>query len=403
MACHSSPHASILPNLHTVLISSSTCNTFQASLSLSAELRHLQIDLGFKDTRRVSPVSDDIFERYLEHVAHFSPYLEMISFRGLATGRLNFAISSLQNVTALSLCLGTSLTARTLLSVTKFPRLLEFEVHAAHFDVGELGELFHDWQSPMFPSLRQLRIRAHAPVIELFLHALPADSLHSIHMEVEDPTCQTVSWAKIFSLICTKSANSLRNLTIEHHTELDDLDLEINNSINTHSITNHYTFPISFIDLQILGGIHRLRRFVLDTTFPANICDHELGLMIGWWPELEHLDLGSVPISHPTNSQPLSLRSLVVIAEKSTSLTSLILPIDISWTDNSLQMDLPRQFALTRLTCGYPFPSSHTVIEVANYLHLLFPSLQTVDGLSHHEEQWSKTQNTLHRLVKPAS
>jgi hypothetical protein len=393
MACHSnsfSRHTSILPSLRTALISSSTCDAFQASLSLSAELRHLQLDLGFKEIRRVSPLSDDVLVHYVERVARSSLYLETISLRGLATKRLNVAISLLQNVKVLSLCLGSSLIAHTLLAVTSFPRLLEFDVHAAHFDVMELGELFHNCKSPMFPSLRKLRIRAHAPVIELFLDALPDDSLHTICMEVEDPTCQTVSWIKMFNLICTKSANTLRNLTIEHHTELDNLD-------NPHSNTDHDS-RIPFTNLRILGGLHHLRRFVLDTTLPATICDHELELMLGWWPELEHLDLGSVPITHYANSQPLSWHSLVAIAKKSTKLTSVILPVDINWADSSL-IDLPRQFALTRLTCGYAFPPTHTDIEVAKYLHRLFPSLRTVDGLSYHEDQWSQTQKTLQRLA----
>jgi hypothetical protein len=376
-------------------------------LSLSAELRHLQLDLGFKS--RISPLSDDVLFHYLDQIARFSVHLETISIRGLATKSLNAAISSLQNVKVLSLCLGISLTTDTLLAVTSFPRLLEFEVHAAHFDVEELGEHFHNRKSPLLPSIQKLHVRAHTPVIELFLHAIPDDSLHTLCIEFEDPTCTTASWATMFNIICTKSANTLRNLTIVHHTELDDLDLEISNSTSAHPITDHNVFVddrlnihIPFTKIQLLGGLHHLQRFVLDTTLPAGICDHELELMLGWWPELEHLDLGCFPITHHPNSlarQPLSSNSLVVIAKKSTKLTSLILPADISLADNAPVIDLPRQLVLMRLTCGYPFPPTLTDMDVAKYLHRLFPSLRTVDGLSDNEDQWSRTQTALERLA----
>ena len=400
-------HASILPILRTAHISYLTCNAFLAALSFSRMLRHLQLDLGFKP--KVAPLSEssDILLHYLDQVARLAHDLETISIRGSATKRLNAVISSLHNVKVLSLCLGTTLTTDTLLAVTTFPRLVEFEVHAAHFDVDELNEHFHNRQSPMFPSLRNLHVRAHAPVIELFLHALPNDSLHTLCIEVEDPKCTTVSWVTIFNLICTKSANTLRNLTIVHHPEMDYLDLEFNSSSNAHPNTDHDIFVdnrfyihIPFTNLRILGGLHHIHRFILDTALPVGICDHELELMLGWWQELEHLDLGSV---HHVNSLPqrrLSSHSLVIIAKKSRMLTSLILPADFDCAlNNATTINLPQQLVLTRLTCTYPFPTTHTHIEVAEYLYRLFPYLQTVDGLSHHEDQWSQTQKALRRLA----
>lgn len=389
----------ILPSLRSAQISSSIHNAFQASLSLSPELCHVQLDLGFK-ARDSSRLSDDILLHYLKQVIRFSPNLDTISIRGSATQCLNVAISLLQNVKVLSLCLGSSLATDTLLAVTSFPCLLEFEVHAAHFDVEELGRLFLDRKASMFPSLQKLHVRAHSPVIELFLRALPDDSLHSLHIEVEDPTGTTVSWITIFNLICTKSANTLRKLTIEHNTELDGLDLEINNSTYPHPIADDkFNIHIPFTDLQVFEGLLHLRRFVLDTTLPVDIDDHKLELMLGWWPELEHLDLGSLPPVNPRARQPLSSHSLVVIAKKSTKLINLVLPVDISWAHNTPMVNLPRQPMLMRLTCGHPFPRTHTDVEVAKYLHWLFPSLRTLDGLSDQEDQWSRTQTVLRCLA----
>ena len=395
-----SQHTPILPILRTAQIYS-TCNAFQAALSLSGELRHIQLDLGFKP--KAAPLSNDILLHYLDQVTRFSHDLEAISIRGSATKCLNAAISSLQNVKVLSLCLGITLATDTLLAVTTFPRLVEFEVHASHFGVEELGEHFHNRQPPIFPSLQNLHVRAHTPVIELFLHALPNDSLHTLCMEVEDLTCSTVSWATIFNLICTKSANTLRNLTIAHHAEIDYLELESNNSTSAHPIADQDIFVddrkfnvhIPFTDLRILGGLHHIRRFILDTSLPAGICDHELELVLAWWQELEHLDLGFIHHTNPPAQRWLSSRSLVIIAKQSRKLANLILPVDISCADNAPMIDLPRQPVLARLTCGYPFPTTHTPIEVAEYLHRLFPSLQTVDGLWQDGDQWSQTQTAL--------
>lgn len=385
MTCHSNffRHTFILPNLRTAQLTCSTHNAFQAYLSLSKELRHLQLDLGFK--ARVSPLSNDVVSRYLEWVTRFSPQLERVSIRGLATGCLNLAVASLKNVKRLSLRLGVTLTAETLSAVTSFPCLSEFEVHAAHFDVHELSKLFHNRK---FPSLQKLHVRANAAVTELFLHAVPNDNLHMLFIEIEDPTCTTVSWATMLHLICAKSPNTLRNLTIEHHTELDELNLEI----NTH---------ISFTNLQILGGLHRLTRFVLDTTLPTGLCDHELELLLEWWPELEHLDLGSGTMICRVNSlaRPLSSHSLAVIAKKSTTLTTLIIPVNISCADDASCIPPSQRCPLTRLTCVYPFPPTHTHMEVAKYLNRLFPSLMTVDGLEDDENQWGQTQITLQSLA----
>lgn len=409
MAGHSGSifrHTPILPNIRTVQMSSLTYNAFQASLSLSEELRHLQIDLGFK-ARFFPPFNEDVLSHYLDDVARISPHLETVIIRGFATNCLNGAIFRLKDVKVLSLRLGASLTLDTLLAVTSFPALLEFEVQASHFDVEDLDELFHDRRSSMFPLLQKLRVRARAPVIELFLRALPDGSLQTLRVELDDPADTTVSWDTMFNLICTKAANTLQSFTIERYTEIDDLDLEIIDSTSTHPIADNNIFidlkpNIQFTNLRILEGLHRLRRFVLDISPSANIGDHELELLLGWWPELEHLDLGSALTPrcvNPSALQSLSSHSLVAIAKKTTKLTSLVLPVDITWAHDAPMIDLPRQRVLTRLTCGYPFPPTHTVLEVATYLHRLFPSLQVVDGLSEHEDQWSRTQIALQLLA----
>jgi hypothetical protein len=409
MARHSGSifqHAPILPNVRTVQMSYPIHSAFQASLSLSEELRHLQIDLGFK-SRSFPLFNGDVLLQYLDDVVRLSPHLETVIIRGLATKCLNGAISRLKDVKVLSLRLGVSLTLDTLSAVTSFPALLEFDVQASHFNVKDLDELFYDRISFMFPSLQRLRIRARAPVIELFLRAIPDGSLQTLHVELDDPADTIVSWDTMFNLICIKAANTLQSLTIERHTEIDDLGPDIIDSTNTHPIAYNNTLVdhipnVQFTNLQMLAGLHQLRKFVLDISPSASIGDHELDLLLCWWPELEHLDLGSAPIPpcvYPSAQQSLSSHSLVTIAKKTTKLTSLVLPVDITWAHDVSMTDLPRQLVLTRLTCGYPFPPSRTGLEVAMYLHRLFPSLQVVDGLSEHEDQWSQTQAALKLLT----
>lgn len=311
----------------------------------------------------------------------------------------------------LSLRIGTSLTSETILAVARFPLLSELEIHPGHLDVDSLVGSLCDNQNTTFPSLRKLHIRAPATMIELFMNLTPTNTLQTLRIEAEDPAHLPIAWSPIFKLLCSKAPNTLQNLTLEHHIELDDLDTDDNTSgdptlniDDNNTMDNKPSTQISFNTLKDLSAIGGLRRLILDMTLPPCICDREMEILAGWWPGLEHLDLGSVSTTGCVGRQihyPMTFQSLVVCAQKLPKLTSLILPANANIacaTSSAAMDDMPTQYKLTRITLGHP--STPNSIQLAQDLYRLFPSLTEVDGLCEHEEQWGHTRAALqaHRL-----
>ncbi|KAF8075086.1 hypothetical protein FPV67DRAFT_613780 [Lyophyllum atratum] len=397
--------AGLLPCLRSAQLSTSNCDSIQACFSLSDKLRKLDLDLGFKS--RGSQSSNEHVQQYLQEVVRIAPGLQRLSIRGSLAQNLLGLVTSMQNLQALSLRLGSSLTTDALLAIANFQDLSELEVHAGHFDADALSDALRDRGHPAFPSLKKLHLRAHTPVLALILDHVSADALHTIRLEAEEPTGVSVAWNPIFKIICSKAANTLRSLTIEHHIELDDMDIESAPSTDTTSPSPGETktnIPIPFSHLQTLGSLHHLRHLVLDTTLPPAICDEELATLVKGWPELEHLDLGSTPPLTRVGQQEKrpTFQSLHTLAASTPKLTALVMSADIRGIDSTtIPPDVPRQHALTRMTLACT-PASDPA-RVARYLHQLFPSLLEVDGLPEHEEDWSRVQGALRTMCFPAS
>ncbi|KAF9466114.1 hypothetical protein BDZ94DRAFT_1306496 [Collybia nuda] len=380
----------ILPFLRTARIPS-TSDPFQQALSLSSLLHYVEVDLGFKPRNNT-----DCGYRFLEQVVHVASDLKRLGIRGSASESIQKLISSMQTLHTLSLHTGASLTHKTLLAVAYFPFLSELDVHAGHLDVDTLAGSLHDHQGLIFPSLRKLRIRAVITIIEFFMGIIPINSLQSLHIEAEGPVDPLITWTPLFKLICIKAANTLQNLTLEHHIELHDSSTDNSNGGN-HTATLHENIimntseaQISFAALKDLHAIGGLRQLILNMTLPPSICDQDLETLAGWWPALEHLDLGTASTTgcmSRISNYPMTLQSLIVCAQKLPKLASLILPanVNVASADALAALNsVPSQKSLTRITLGHFFaPDS---IQLAQGLHRLFPSLIYVDGLYEHEE-----------------
>lgn len=398
----------VLSSLATVQISSSSCDTVQASLTLSARLQHLDLDLGFKT--RVATTMGDAACQYLEDVARIASTLQRLSLRGIASKRLSSVISSMSGLHSLSLRLGTSLTAEAFTAITTFPSLSELEVHAGHFDLDDLASVWsrHAQGATTFPSLQILHVRAHTPVVEHLLQHIQSNALRVLHIEAENPADSPISWCPIFRTICDKATYTLQDLTIDHHVELDsnipnhspstgfNPDPDINPPPDAEKTDN----VISFKALEILRGLHHLRSLVLDTTFPPELCDKDMEALTQWWPKLEHLELGSVPVPDSAGLQgspQITCASLATLAKYTPKLRSLVLSVDLTgYKDESLLPDPASQSALRRLIvgCSCTFDSA----QMAHYLHRLFPSLSEVDGVAEQEDQWLSTAEVLRML-----
>ncbi|GLB41701.1 hypothetical protein LshimejAT787_1003010 [Lyophyllum shimeji] len=394
----------LLPSLRSAQLPASNCNGVQACFSLSDKLRKLDLDLGFKSQR--PQFSDEHIRQYLEAVVKIASGLQELRIRGSLDQNLFGFVSSMRNLQKLSLRLGTSLTTDGLLAIAGFQNLSELEVHAGYVDADEFSNALLNRHQPAFPSLKKLHIRARSPVLERVLDSVTADALHTLHIEVEEPTGFPVVWRNIFEATCSKAANTLQNFTIEHHIELDDSGIESNSGADPTSPSGSpgqpkTNIPIPFSDLQGLKPLHLLRRLVLDTTLPPAISDEELDTLVGGWPELEHLDLGLAAPSTRAGQEARSptFQSLITMATKAQKLTALVMSMsaDARGIDvTSIPSDAPCQHALTRLSLACTPPSDPA--QVARYLHRLFPSLIEADGLPEHEEAWTRVSNELRTL-----
>ncbi|KAG6817523.1 hypothetical protein H0H87_007491 [Tephrocybe sp. NHM501043] len=393
--CLPSSHPfTMLPALRSAKLSASNCDGIQACLSLSETLSNLDLDLGFKGR-----FSNEHISRYLQDVVKTAPGLQRLSIRGSLSEPLMGLVSSMSNLQALSLRLGSSLTTEAMLAVASFHSLSELEIHAGHIDADKLSSAFSPKATPLFPSLTRLHIRAHTPVLANILDNIPIDALHTLRIEAEEAAGVPATWGPVFKNISTKATNSLRELRIEHHIEIDDMELDSATSVDTTSPSpgpHRTNTPIAFSDLRTLGSLRNLENFVLDTTLPPAICDEDLEDLVKGWPKLQQLDLGSVlPLRQ---AKPLTVQSLSMLVAKTPHLKGLVIPLDMNGIDpTTIRADAPSSISLTRLTLACVPPADFA--QVAHYLHRLFPVLLKVDGLPEQEDQWAVVQNSLQRCA----
>ncbi|KAF8892240.1 hypothetical protein BD779DRAFT_1511787 [Infundibulicybe gibba] len=239
-----------------------------------------------------------------------------------------------RNLHVLSLRIGTTLTTDALQAIMAFPDLLELSIHAGHVDIKELQTIRLESQGAnIFPALRKLDIRARIPLLEFLFRHIPA-------------------------------ANTLQELSLEHHIELEEPE------------------PNSEI---------------FDTTIPPDVGDADIFTLVSWWPALQHLDLGSVSSPGIHYISKLTLACLPHIARKLPHLHSLILPIDASLVPPLIHSSSDRgSHALKRLTVTHPHNPDPS--PVAQYIHRLFPYLLQLDGPIEQADQWTLTQAHMRML-----
>jgi hypothetical protein len=400
-----------------------------AALSLSPSLRQLDLDFGFKKRGRDA-------NGYIESLLRVATSIERVRLRGLADQRLNNAISQVSNLRSLSLRTGASLTAETLIAISAFPCLSELEIEAGHITVDGLTEawslpasespayssltsiigsnIVRDLASPRedtaaswrFQSLKKLHICAQAPFLELLLKTIPPASLHTLRIEATTPAGSSpVSWSSIFDLITLNASQTLHDLTIEQHLDNIDLDLDTipatstGSTQNTHSSTqnNRLTFDI----IRPLAALRHLRSLTIDMTYIPNLCDQDTEALATWWPDLVHLDLGSLHSSecHPLTDSPRATLACLRAFAPMPMLQTLILPLDLSMVP-SLSPTVGLS-TLSRATLSSPAPPPDPA-ALAVYLHGAFPRLTKVDGTDRHEAEWGQVQTLLCGLQAPA-
>ncbi|KAF7356510.1 hypothetical protein MVEN_00984400 [Mycena venus] len=328
---------------------------------------------------------------YIETLLHVATSIERVRLRGLADPYLNHGISQMSNLCSLSLRTGSFLTAETFAAISIFPYLAELEIEAGHIDIDALIDAWSPAsEASRFPALKKLRICAQEPVLELVLQKIPPGSLHTLRIEATTPAgLPPVRWSNLFDLITTTNSYTLYDLTIEQH--LNDVDLDtIPATSLSHTQNNRITFDI----IRRLAPLRRLRYLTIDMTRIPNLSDQDIDALTTWWPDLAHLDLGSLHSSecHPSTGRPhATLACLPSFASSMPKLDTLILPLDLSAVP-ALPASIGSS-ALSRATFSSPIPPDPSAI--APYLHSVFPRLAVVDGTDQHETQWSQVQKLL--------
>ncbi|KAJ6581616.1 hypothetical protein B0H19DRAFT_1228922 [Mycena capillaripes] len=401
------PGTPALNSLTSTRLSSTDPHCVPAALSLSPNLRQLDLDFGFKKK------GHDTSDAYIESLLRVATRIERVRLRGLADQRLNSGISQMSSLQSLSLRTGAFLTAETLVAISTFPCLSDLELEAGHIDVDGLTEA---WSLPAsdlstalvpgepaagswrFQSLEKLHICAQAPLLELLLKTIPPASLHTLRIDATTPS--SLSWSSIFDLIRINASQTLHDLTIEHH--LDDIDLDTipatstgTDTQHTHSSTND---RITFDIIRPLAALRHLRNLTIDMTCIPNLCDQDILALATWWPDLAYLDLGSLHSSecHPSVGSPrATLACLRAFAASMPSLHTLILPLDLSAVPALPPTVRSNTLSRATLTSFAPPPDPATV---AHYLHEIFPLLTEVEGTDQHEAEWGQVQTVLRGL-----
>lgn len=306
--------------------------------------------------------------------------LEKLHIRGWATPVLNEGITMLRSLRSLVLHTGKSLTTHTLASLASFPHLEQLSVHAGHIDTTE----FISALSPTsrFPSLRSLRIRGQRSLFCAILDIIPYGTLQSLYLETEDYDQTSHAWKPTLHLIACKAADTLIGFTIDQLLEPEEMNSMFLFGIDTR---------LALDTLQPLSGLRALCRFTVDAMILPDFTDRDIDQMAGWWPHLEHLDLGTLPgvLDHIEAWTPkVTLASLHHLAKRCPSLQTLTIPLDISnpaaisaHAAEKSRGSITQQTALRRLYVGPPPAADAIPAFVRNVLDI-FPRVAEIECTS---------------------
>ncbi|KAF9266896.1 hypothetical protein L218DRAFT_1074746 [Marasmius fiardii PR-910] len=371
--------------LSSVQLLLANCHSLCSILGPGTMVETLVIDMSFHPGAFQS--SNTAACNYLANL----PNLQALTLRGLASVALNRTISATCHLRSLSLTLSTSLNADTIIAISQFPVLAELDIHAPHIHARDLTD---KWSSPgsdvCFPSLRSLRIRASTSLVGEVLQRMQSAQLHTIYLDVE-PVAQTDdAWIDLFNIMKNNTPN-LHDFTIDHHVDTDipvyDSNSGLFNFNDSSNDTNSDIFDklLRFQLLHPLFGLPYLQRVVFDTTPPILVHDEDLENLGSQWPQLTHLDLGTVPTIDSRWIPKATIKGLSLFSRKPSNLKNLLIPLDLSTLSqaNELLKTLPTPHNtlhnITITALARPNP-----LSLAYHLAFLFPHLEHADGIVDH-------------------
>jgi hypothetical protein len=373
-----------LTNFESARIESRATGDVALRMSLAPRLRALALQVGYAKSSSTSTT----VHRMMSLLKGCSS-LEQLSVRGHSSECLHIPLSSITTLRSLSLHLS-SLTEQSFMTVSTFPLLVDFDVHADRLSYDYLsGAIAHTCDAPFFPALEKLKIRASPAPIALILQQLPRNMLRSLHIDATGP-CPASAFEGLFRAMTTLP---LHEFTLEHAFSIDESE-----------DIPAYT-PDKFFTLDHFRPLSKLplRCFVLDSSLPPDLSDSAIEEMTKWWPLLDRLQLGArtaLENAETTWKPRTSLASLFTLARECKHLKSLVITLDM---DSLLLPDLGPvplgSHPLTSLSI-----SSRSRPDVASFspmLSRLFPSLVDVTPgfVGEYEDAWAAVQATVANLV----
>ncbi|KAF8555965.1 hypothetical protein OG21DRAFT_1483430 [Imleria badia] len=368
-----------LSNLESARIESRATGEVALRMSLAPRLRALALQVGYTKSNPTSTTVHDMMS-----LLKGCSSLEQLSVRGHSSECLHMPLSCITTLRSLSLH-PSSLTEQSFMTVSIFPRLVDFDVHADCLSLSTA--ITRTSGAPFFPALEKLKIRAQPAFVALILEQLPRDKLHSLHIDASGPAS---AFEGLFKAMTTLP---LHEFTLEHAISIEDSE-----DIPAYTLDKFFTLD----HLRPLSKLP-LRCFILDSSLPPDLSDADMEEMTTWWPHLDRLELGArtaLENTETTWKSRTSLASLCVLTRRYKHLKRLIITLD---ADSFL---LPESGAVPLgshplASLSISSRSRPDVSSLSEMLSRLFPSLVDVTPgfVGEHEDAWVAVQATVSNLV----
>ncbi|KAF9038465.1 hypothetical protein BJ165DRAFT_1531555 [Panaeolus papilionaceus] len=369
----------VFPKLRTLRLQLAKSASALSFLHRSYDLETIDVSLGFKSR---PPQTDVLLVKWFQSIAQNAGQLRHIRLRGSIPEGVNTSLCQMTTLQMVSLRLSHSMSVDVLAALSALPSLFELELHVGHLTSGAARNLL-DKQPNLFPVLKKLQIRGKAAFLENFLSCLSSMTLHHLHVELDDEMAYADSWEPVLQIIATKTSGSLKYLSLEHHYNIEDIQQANSTTNPSHSISQVFSLnlpTIAYGDISCLRSLKDLNHFSCNLALPARLSDSEFDQILSWWPHLRYLDLGSLPNTESIPSYPvtLSAHALSISAGKCQQLEYLSLPCLLD--DSSFDQNYPSNPLANRLRhLLVSTIKSTNSLRMAEYLHQLFPCLQTLE------------------------
>jgi hypothetical protein len=385
--------STLLPSLRSVRLALKDAASQHPPLTLylSRNLQSISVDVGFRSSKESLGLHEAL-RAYLDAVALVASHLKHLRLRGQLPDQVISSVASMRDLRSLFLCGGSHLMPRTLASIAGFPNLEYMRVQLDCVNITDLAEVFISASSntTLFPSLRNLRIRASPAAAEALFTHLPAGKLRTLHLESDFKPRSVDSWTPVLAVLAERTHATLADLTFEVLTGFCE------------AFDHAAAFPpklhLTLATLTPLARLVHLRRFILDASVPPDLGDGDLASIACWWPEIEELSLWSRPVEvfdFPAYfmMQPRATPAcLATLAAQCPRLRTLGLPMDVAVLPPPAHppQAVPSHLTLTCLTIGCVRVGKRIdPAGVAECIYRAFPALEEIEFDCGDDTSWT--------------